>query len=544
MLRIIRRAAKDTYRGLTHFLWVCCLGIGVFWGCSGSATTTNDPPNVLIILADDLGFYDVGYHGSEFYETPHIDSLAKEAVQFTQAYANAPVCSPSRASILTGQFPLRHGITDWIGAKTQEAWRDEGRHTALLPATNKEVLDSAHTTLAEALQKAGYSTFMAGKWHIGSQENESAPENHGFDINMGGWEAGSPRGGYFDPYQNPKLPNRQAGEALSMRLARETVAFMKQQKEAKTPFFAFLSFYAVHGPLQSTQQAWRKYRDKAEDAGIAASGFEMGRYLPVRQVQDHPIYAGMVEMMDAAVGHVLQQIKAMDLDQNTVIIFTSDNGGVSSGDQYATSNLPLKAGKGSTHEGGIRVPFLIKAPMLSTSKSKIDEPITGADIYPTVLSITKQALLPEQHKDGQNLLPLFEGKEIAERSLIWHYPHYSNQDGRPSAAIRKGPWKLIRDFQTGQKELFRLDEDLSEQTNIIELHPDTAALLTEELEHYLNESNALLPREDPLHDAKKEAQWLLFSRTKRMQSLERARLNFLSKDFNPENAWWGSEIVD
>jgi len=262
-------------------------------------------PNILFILADDFGYHDLSVSGSKYYETPNIDRIANEGMNFTDGYATCQVCSPSRASIMSGKFPARHGITDWIGAKTGEAWRKAGRYNQLLPPEYVHALPAEYTTLPEAMKEVGYTTFFAGKWHIG--EKGSWPEDHGFDINKGGWDVGSPRGGYFSPWENPNLESGPDGENLSMRLAQETVNFIKENKD--TSFFAYLSFYAVHGPIQTTNEKWAKYRQKAEDLGIAETGFEMGHFLPIRQVQDNPVYAGLVEAMDDAVGHVLTCFK-------------------------------------------------------------------------------------------------------------------------------------------------------------------------------------------------------------------------------------------
>ncbi|MEA3461561.1 MAG: sulfatase, partial [Bacteroidota bacterium] len=323
--------------------------------CS-SNKTKESRPNVLFILADDFGNHDLGVTGSTYYETPNMDRIAREGMIFTNGYATCQVCSPSRASIMSGRFPARHGITDWIGAPEGEAWRRAGRHTKLLPPEYVHALPHVYTTLPEAMKEAGYLTFFAGKWHLGTKG--SWPEDHGFDINKGGWDVGSPRGGYFAPWENPNLESGPDGENLSMRLANETVNFIRENKD--TSFFAFLSFYAVHGPIQTTQDKWEKYRQKAEEQGIEESGFEMGHFLPIRQVQDNPVYAGLVEAMDDAVGEVLKALDEMGLADNTIVVFTSDNGGVAAGDAFATSNLPLRAGKGYQFEGGIREPYFIK----------------------------------------------------------------------------------------------------------------------------------------------------------------------------------------
>jgi arylsulfatase A-like enzyme len=312
-------------------------------------------PNILFILVDDLGINDLSYTGSTYYETPNIDALANQSFVFTQGYAASRVCSPSRATIMTGKFTARHGITDWIGAKTDTDWRSNNRHDKLLPAKYLEALPKEDITLAEAMKANGYTTFFAGKWHLG--DVGSFPEDHGFDINIGGYESGGPKGGYFSPYENPKLDEKEPGENLTLRLANETSQFIKQKNEQ--PFFAFLSFYAVHGPIQTTQEKWGKYRNKSEKEGIKEAGFVMEKKLPIRQLQDNPIYAGLVESMDDAIGIVLKALKEANLDKNTIVIFTSDNGGVSSGDSFSTSNLPYKGGKGYQYEGGIREPYFI-----------------------------------------------------------------------------------------------------------------------------------------------------------------------------------------
>ncbi len=499
------------------------------------------PPNILFILVDDLGYYDLSHTGSEFYQTPNTDRLAQMGMEFTNGYANSPVCSPARASFMTGQYPSRHGITDWIGALTGEEWRSHNRHTRMLPPANTEYLSQDHTTLAKALQNAGYTTFLAGKWHIGGEG--SMPEDHGFDINIGGGSFGSPPGGFFDPFTNPFMENRKSGEQLSFRLADETVLFFEEYHPQKTgkPFFAKLSFYAVHSPLQTSYERWKKYRDRADSLGIAEFGFEMGQYLPVRTVQDNPLYGGLVEDMDVAVGHVLNGLKELGLDMNTIIVFTSDHGGVSSGDAFATSNLPLRSGKGSLFEGGIRVPFFMAAPGMIPAGLSSSEPITGTDLFPTLLDMVGLPLLPEQHIDGVSLKPLFNGGTIEERSLIWHYPHYSNQDGRPSSAIRRGDWKLIYDYETEEPELYNLRTDIMESMNIAEQFPAKTESLMNELMEHLNKTGALFPVPDPAHNPQAERNHLQRVKENRMANLERRRMLFLSPDFDPENNWWGSQ---
>jgi arylsulfatase A-like enzyme len=268
---------------LSFRIYFCLLCAGLFFAtCNPSETTSKNPPNVVLILVDDLGHADLGTTGSSFYQTPNIDALAAGSFVFNQGYAGSRVCSPSRATIMTGKFTARHGITDWIGAKTGEQWRTHQRHDRLLPADYHHQLASKELTIAEVLKSQGYKTFYAGKWHLGSEG--SYPENHGFDINKGGWEKGSPIGGYFSPWENPRLENKLDGENLSLRLAEETSAFIRANKDSS--FFAVLSFYAVHGPIQTTREKWDKYRQLAHENGLAPHGYEMERVLPIRRVQD------------------------------------------------------------------------------------------------------------------------------------------------------------------------------------------------------------------------------------------------------------------
>jgi arylsulfatase A-like enzyme len=503
-----------------------------------SKTEEKQKPNFLFILADDYGYHDLSISGSKFYETPNIDRIAQEGMIFTDGYATCQVCSPSRASIMSGKFPARHGITDWIGAATGENWRNAGRFNQLLPPDYAHQLSLEYTTLPEAMKEAGYKTFFAGKWHLGSKG--SWPEDHGFDINKGGWDAGSPKGGYFSPYENPNLKNGPDGENLSMRLAKETVNFIKENKD--TAFFAYLSFYAVHGPIQTTEAKWAKYRQKAEKLGIAETGYKMGHFLPLRQVQDNPVYAGLVEAMDEAVGAVLKALDELGLDENTVVIFTSDNGGVAAGDAYSTSNLPLRAGKGYQFEGGIREPFFIKVPGLGNGQ-KNNTPVTGTDFYPTILELAGAPLKPDEHNDGVSLVPLLNGKTIPERPLIWHYPHYGNQGGEPSSIIRLGHWKLIHYYEDGHNELYNLHTDLEETNDLAGVNPEKVKELHGKLFSYLQEVGAKFPEKDPAYDPAKENEYLQKVVNEQLPRLEKQRLEFLSKEYNPQNNWWGSKVT-
>ena len=398
----------------------------------GSAQVfASEKPNIVFILADDLGWKDLSNEGSTYYESPHLDQLVAEGMKFTRGYASCQVCSPSRATILTGKYPTNHGITTWIGDASGADWAKRGRHDSHLPPDYERALRAEEETLAEVLKQAGYKTFFAGKWHLGGKG--SWPTDHGFDINIGGIDAGSPRGGFFAPYNNENLPQGPDGESLTLRLGQETADFIKehQASDPDSPFLAYLSFYTVHGPIQTTPELWKKYRDKAAEMGLteAEARFKWDRRLAVRQVQDCPIMGGMIETMDDAVGMVMKQLDDLGIADNTIVCFTSDNGGVSSGDAFATGNLPLRGGKGRQWEGGIREPFYIKAPGVTKAGSTSDVPVNGIDWYPTLLDLAGIAIPDNQVVDGVSLVPLLEGGEIEDRALFWHYPHYGNQGG-------------------------------------------------------------------------------------------------------------------
>lgn len=526
---------------LTLVLCLCLAAISVS-SCKHKDSTEEkvvQKPNVLFILADDLGVNDLSYTGSSYYETPSIDRIANEGVVFNQGYAACQVCSPSRASIMTGQFAASHGITDWIGSASGEQWRIQGRNTKLLPASYKHELDQNSVTIAEAMKQVGYKTFFAGKWHLG--DAPSTPENHGFDINKGGWKVGSPGGGYYAPWNNPKLAAKYDGESLTMRLAQETADFITANKD--TTFFAFLSFYAVHGPIQTTEEKWNKYRNKAEKQGIPDSGFEMERVLPIRTAQDNPVYAGLVETMDDAVGLVLDKLKELNLDENTIIVFTSDNGGVASGDAFSTSNLPLRGGKGYQWEGGIREPYFIKIPTLKNAPKTIDYSVSGVDFYPTLMDLIGVQYKATQKIDGVSLVPLLKGESLESRALFWHYPHYGNQGGEPVSIIKRDQWKLIHYWEGGHDELYNLTNDPAEKQDVFKDNQDLAKKLRTELDTYLLSVDANIPQVDSTYDAVLAKKQYENRSTKMLQALEKKRKNFLNKDFKPNVNWYDSKLT-
>ena len=497
-------------------------------------------PNIVFILADDLGWRDLSNEGSTYYESPHIDRIAAAGMKFTRGYATCQVCSPSRASILTGKYPPNHGITTWIGDASGKAWSGRGRHDSHLPAEYDRNLRASEITLAEVLRENGYRTFFAGKWHLGSKG--SWPTDHGFDINKGGWDVGSPRGGFFAPWQNPNLESGPAGESLTLRLGRETANFIETNKDK--PFLAYLSFYTVHGPIQTTPKLWEKYRDKAVSAGLAGERFLFDRRLNVRQVQDCPIYGGMVETMDDAVGIVLRKLDELGLSDNTIVCFTSDNGGVSSGDAYSTSNTPLRGGKGRQWEGGIREPYYINAPGVTKAGSASAVPVNGIDWYPTLLELAGIPVPKKQDVDGVSIVPLLKGGAIADRPLYWHYPHYGNQGGEPSSIITQDDWKLIYYHEDGRDELYHLTKDPAEKHDLARREPSKAKALRAKLDAWLKSTDAKLPAKDATFDlAKREARWESL-KSKGKVGLEKRHANYLAPGYKPNKNWWGSAPVD
>ncbi|QDT53950.1 Choline-sulfatase [Caulifigura coniformis] len=408
------------------------------------------PPNIVVFLADDLGAHDLGCTGSSFYETPNLDRLASQGARFTQAYAACPVCSPSRASLMTGKWPVRTGVTDYIGAPQPDKWK---RNTRLLPAPYQTFLDLRETTLAEVCKSAGYATMHAGKWHLGPEANW--PEHQGFDVNKGGHSAGGPYGPgkYFSPYGNPRLEDGPAGEHLPDRLARECSAFIRENKDR--PFYVNFWTYDVHTPLMARKDLLAKYEAKRSRLGLEPKyGREGSR--DVRLVQEHAVYAAMVDAMDDAVGQVLRTLDELKLADDTLVIFTSDNGGLSTSEGWPTSNLPLRGGKGWLYEGGIRVPLLVRWPGKTTPGSVIDTPAVTPDLFATVAA----AVGKPTKSDGIDLAPVLRG-ELSSRPLYWHYPHYGNQGGAPGSAIRVGNLKLIA-WDEGGIELFDLAADPGE----------------------------------------------------------------------------------
>lgn len=518
----------------------------------GAIARANDGPNVIVFLVDDLGWNDVSCAGSKFYETPNVDRLASEGVRFENSYSACSVSSPSRASILTGKFTARHGVTDWIGDASGEAWRNfrnKKRHSKLLPASYNRNLSLDEYTIAECMRDNGYATYHLGKWHLGKEG--SLPEDHGFDVNIGGDGNGLRGDIYFAPYKNPKIPEGPDGEILPERLGYEAADIIRKHakmKKDKKPFFIMFNFFAVHSPNQCSRQKWEYFRDKAERMGIKSSGaFVVDRTLPVRQYQDNPVYAGLISHMDDGVGIVLDALSKYGMDGETIVIFTSDNGGVSAGEQYATCNLPLRGGKGYQWEGGLRVPLVIRYP--GCRKASVSgQPVIGTDLYPTILDLAGLSAHPEQHIDGVSVRPYLENPDapVVPRKMFWHYPHYGSQGGEPSSIIKDGEWKLIYYHEDMRTELYNMSVDQTEAGHLNILYPERVESMKTELLVWLKQVGARMPIADVEYDPVGEAKYKAKNAQTNLRNASINRQKMLSPEWKPrdkwcteKDTWWG-----
>lgn len=471
---------------ITTFLQVSCTK-------NSSKVSEITKPNILFILADDLGYHDLSCMGSNFYETPNIDKLAENGIRFTQAYASHPVCSPTRAALMTGKHPNRVNITDWIPGENPQ------NRQLLAPRINNE-LALEEITIAEKLKEKGYATYFVGKWHLGHDE-QFWPEFQGFDVNIGGWEAGQPRiirnvsNGYYSPYGNPRLKDGPEGEYLTDRLTDESIRLISENKNK--PFFLYLSYYTVHTPIQPAKKHIDKFIQKREQLNIGEIPHQREGAGWTKLIQENAGYASMVAAMDENVGRVLNSLKENGLDKNTWVFFTSDNGGRSTlmRQNAETSNYPLRAGKGWCYEGGIRVPLVVQGPQVSNPGRIEETPAISTDFFSTILSI---AGIEHQNNDGENLLPLLTGKGTVERdALFWHYPHYHGSAWTPGSAIRKGDWKLVTFYEDNRTELFDLKEDPGETKDVAAELPQKTEELKQKLIRLLHESNARFPENNP-----------------------------------------------
>jgi len=436
---------------------------------------TYDKPNIILIVADDLGWTDMSYMGSNYYETPNIDKLSQSGITFFNGYASSANCAPSRATMMSGKYHPSHGIyTVSPSARGLDITRK------IIPIKNTENLDLKFFTIAEMLKSEGYINAHVGKWHLGEKGNY--PMDQGFDVNIGGWESGGPKGGYFSPYSNPNLENGPEGEYLTDRLTNEAINFIDNNKEER--FFLHLAYYSVHTPIQSKREYSNYFKNKSSDEN-----------------HNRPDYAGMIRSLDENIGKVLAKIEELNLSEETLIIFTSDNGGIRS----ISNQNPLRAGKGSYYEGGIRVPMIFSWKGKLETNKKSFERISNIDFYPTIKNI-----IGHKNKnlklDGLDLNPIFRGKKLKERALFFHFPVYleaynvQKDDGkdplfrtRPGSVIIKGDWKLHHYFEDNELELYNLSDDMSESKNLSKINKEITTRLYNDLDVWRTSNNAPIP---------------------------------------------------
>jgi len=469
----------------------------------GAAEAPKARPNIIVILSDDLGWADLSCYGSTFHESPHLDKLAAQGMRFTQAYSSSPYCSPSRAAIMTGRYPARLKLTDYIPGN--------GKSGKFLPAEMKMELPLEEVTIAEVLKGAGYATWHVGKWHLG--DVGFYPQNQGFDVNIGGHAGGLPPS-YFWPYGMDKKPDPnnyhsrgvpgledgKPGEHLCDRLTSEAMKLIEHRKPDQ-PFFLYLPFYDVHIPAMAKPELVKKYQAKAAkmglpnvksaptyDEGTVERGSEQPPKLLEQQV--NITYAAMIETMDTNVGRLMAKLNELGLTDNTLILFTSDNGG-----HFITSNRPLRGCKGWLYEGGVREPWFVWWPGVTKPGSTCDVPIINTDIFPTLLEAAGLAAMSDLHRDGISIVPLLKGDtKPTHDALFWHYPHYGNHGNGPCSSVRIGDWKLIEWLEDDSVELFNLAGDLSEKNDASAQHPEIVRQLRERLHAWRKEVDANMPR--------------------------------------------------
>ena len=450
-------------------------------------------PNIVFILIDDMGWRDLGCYGSSFYETPNIDALAAQGTLFTQAYAAAPVCSPTRASLMSGKYPARVGITQYIGGHAVGKLAD-------VPYFHG--LPENEYSLARALRDGGYATWHVGKWHLGGPR--LWPDRHGFDVNVGGCDIGSPRT-YFSPYTIANLPDGPEGEYLTDRLTDEAIALVETAGDR--PFFLNFWHYTVHTPIQAPAELVEKYERKAAELGLDTRAIVTGEELPAwhlkgrhvqrRTLQSDPTYAAMIENLDTNVGRLMAALERTGKRDDTIVIFTSDNGGLATAEGSPTCNAPLAEGKGWMEDGGVRVPFIVNWPGRVPARESALL-FTTPDIYPSLLTAAGLPQKPGQHVDGVDVWRSWTGEADADRgALYWHYPHYSNQGGTPGASVREGDFKLIRWFEDGRQALFNLAEDIGETRDLAVQMPELVDRLAAMLDRWSEDVMALIPRPNP-----------------------------------------------
>ncbi len=439
--------------------------------CTSVLAADPAKPNILFILVDDMGWRDLACYGNEVFETPNIDKLAAGGMRFTDAYAACPICAPSRAAIMTGKFPSRTGFVDnYISTRKGET---------LARSKERQFMELKEVTLAEALRAGGYQTGFLGKWHLSASDEIRLPTDQGFDVNVAGGWWGHPRGrtGYFSPYQMAHLKDGPKGEYLPDRLTTEAIRVMDEFSQKDKPWLLTMSYYTVHSPFHSKPEKTRKYAEKAGKAKLKLK---------------NPKYAGMVESLDENVGRMLLWLDGKGLRKNTIVIFTSDNGGM----VRATENAPLRSYKGDLYEGGIRVPLIIDWPGVIEPGSVSNAPVHGVDFYATMLAMAGLPAQPGNHRDSMNLVPLLKGDTTFDRGpMVWHYPvavpHIAHS--KPGSVIRHGDWKYIQWYEDGRRELYNLKDDIGESKDLLQTMPEKAAEMKARLDALLEKHGAQIP---------------------------------------------------
>lgn len=456
-------------------LWVLMIAAVVLLAAmrAGAAEGSSKRMNVIVMLVDDLGWTDLSCFGSRYYETPNLDRLASEGMRFTNAYSACTVCSPTRACILTGQYPARLHITDWIaGHKRPHAKMKVPEWTMHLATDIPNV--------AKALKTAGYATASIGKWHLG--EEAYWPEKQGFDLNVAGNHRGQPPS-YFSPYKMENLSEGPDGEFLSDRLTTEAIQFIEKNKER--PFFVYFPHYAVHTPVMAKAAAIEKYKAKSDPRGVHKDAK----------------YAGLIESVDESVGRLLAKLEELKLSENTLIVFTSDNGGLIG----VTRNDPLRVGKGSAYDGGVRVPLIVRWPGVTRAGSVSETPVFTADYLPTILEATGANWDSGAVLDGVSLKPVLSGSEALKRDAIyWHYPHYHPGGATPYGAVREGDFRLVEFYEDGRVELYNLREDVGETRDLAKENPGKAEALLTKLRAWRKSVSAQMPTPNPDYDPEKD----------------------------------------
>ena len=450
---------------------------------SSSNKESLDKPNIILIVADDLGWSDLSYMGSEYYETPNIDKLSKSGMTFYNGYASSANCAPSRATMLSGKYHTEHGIYT-----VRNSDRGSRKTRKIIPIETKTTLDLDFFVIPEMLKEVGYTNGHFGKWHLGDVGFH--PEQSGFDVNIGGNRHGGP-GGYFAPYPNPELENEPKGEYLTDRIGDEVVKFIDQNKENN--FFAYVPFFSVHTPIQSKPDYQKKYNNKESN-----------------EFHNRADYAGMIQSLDENIGKILDKIDALNLSENTLIIFTSDNGGI----RAISNQYPLRAGKGSYYEGGIKVPMIFSWKGKIEAETDSYERISNLDFYPTIKNLVgyKESI----DLDGEDLTPIFKGEKLKKRELYFHFPIYlepyrvqldSGTDPlfrtRPGTVIIKDNWKLHHYYEDNKFELYNLEKDISESKNLVEINKEKKTELLMDLNNWRKAKNAPIPSKlNPYYDQK------------------------------------------